>query len=73
MERNAFAIAEFASAPYAVTHRPRRVAAHCRRPPRHDLYRNIHAGLRMCMGDALSAVGRMDADDPADMAAVACR
>ncbi len=38
--------------------------------PRHDLYRNIHAGLRLCMGDALSAVGRMDADDPADVAAV---
>ena len=38
--------------------------------PRHDLYRNIHAGLRLCMADALAAVGCMDENDPADLAAV---
>ena len=70
MERNAFAVAESASAPYArhASTMPRRRALP--ETARHDLYRNIHAGLRMCMGDALSAVGRMDADDPADVAAV---
>jgi Hemerythrin HHE cation binding domain len=70
MERNAFAVAESASGPY-VSHSstpPRRRALP--ETARHDLYRNIHAGLRMCMGDALSAVGRMDADDPSDVAAV---
>ena len=70
MERNAFAVAESASAPYArhASTMPRRRALP--ETARHDLYRNIHAGLRLCMGDALSAVGRMDADDPADVAAV---
>ena len=70
MERNAFAVTESASGPY-VSHTstsPRRRALPT--TPRHDLYRNIHAGLRMCMGDAMSAVGRMDADDPADVAVV---
>jgi hypothetical protein len=41
--------------------------------PRHDLYRVIHAGLRLCMHEALGAVGRMDPTDPADVAAVTLR
>lgn len=52
--------------------------AHVRKPalrsvPRHDLYRWIHAGLRACMADALTAVARMDPDDPADVSAIAMR
>jgi hypothetical protein len=50
--------------------------AHVRRPalrtvPRHDLYRNVHAGLRACMTDALAAVARMDLGDPSDVMAIA--
>jgi hypothetical protein len=37
--------------------------------PRHDIYRKVHAGLRACMCEALTAVSRMDPDDPADVAA----
>ena len=70
MERNAVTTTELASDPYyshtSATPRRRELPA----TPRHELYRNIHAGLRLCMGDALSAVGRMDADDAADVAAV---
>jgi hypothetical protein len=71
MERNEFATAVVDSAPdlrYTSTTAPRRTASPA--APRHDLYRNIHGGLRLCMGEALAAVGRMDADDPADVAAV---
>jgi hypothetical protein len=71
MERNEFATAVVDSAP---DHRYGSSAAPHRRAlpaaPRHDLYRNIHGGLRLCMGEALAAVGRMDADDPVDVAAV---
>jgi len=38
--------------------------------PRHNLYRKIHLGLRVCMSDALAAIGRIDTDDPADVAAI---
>lgn len=41
--------------------------------PRHDLYRKIHNGLRLCMQEALAAVGRMDPDDPAEIGAVTLR
>jgi Hemerythrin HHE cation binding domain len=41
--------------------------------PRRDLYRNVHAGLRACMCDALTGVARTDADDDADVAALAVR
>jgi len=70
MERNAVATAECVSVPYTshTSAAPRRRALQA--TPRHDLYRNIHAGLRVCMSDALAAVGRMDGDDPADMASV---
>lgn len=70
MERNEFATAVVDSVPdnrRTSTAAPRRRASPA---PRYDLYRNIHGGLRLCMGDALAAVGRMDADDPADVAAV---
>jgi hypothetical protein len=71
MDRNEFSTAVVDSAPdshYASSATPRRRASPA--APRHDLYRNIHGGLRLCMGEALAAVGRMDADDPADVAAV---
>lgn len=34
--------------------------------PRYDLYAGIHKALRAFMGETLVAVGRMDANDPAD-------
>ena len=75
MERTEFATAVVDSAPdnrHASSSAPHRRAppGALSSAPRHDLYRNIHGGLRLCMGEALSAVGRMDADDPADVAAV---
>ena len=74
MDRNASntAVIDFVPvATYATRSAPRRAAAST--VPRHDLYRNVHNGLRLCMADALGAVGRMDADDPADVAAVTLR
>jgi hypothetical protein len=71
MERNEFATAVADSATdlqYTSATAPRRRGTPT--APRYDLYRNIHGGLRLCMGDALAAVGRMDADDPADVTAV---
>jgi hypothetical protein len=41
--------------------------------PRYDIYRKVHAGLRACMCEALTAVARMDPDDPADVAAIVVR
>lgn len=41
--------------------------------PRHDIYGNVHAGLRACMCEALTAVARMDPDDPADIAGIVMR
>jgi hypothetical protein len=41
--------------------------------PRHDLYFRIHAALRVCMTEAMTAVARMDPDDPADVSAVVMR
>jgi hypothetical protein len=35
-----------------------------------DLYTGIHKGLRAFMGDVLTTVGRMDANDPTEVAAV---
>jgi hypothetical protein len=78
MERNAFATPVFDSAPdsrigTSAAYRRRTLPAELPAASRHDLYRNIHGALRLCMGDALAAVGRMDADDPADVAAVTLR
>jgi len=36
--------------------------------PRVDLYAGIHKALRALMADTLTAVGRMDADDPLELA-----
>jgi hypothetical protein len=36
---------------------------------RYDIYRLIHKGLRACMTEALTAVGRIDCDDPREVAA----
>jgi len=35
-------------------------------PERFDLYRLIHKGLRACMSDALSALGRLDPEDDSE-------
>ena len=37
------------------------------RPPRHDLYAQIHKALRLAMVDTLARVGRLDADDEAEV------
>ena len=37
-------------------------------PRRHDIYRHVHKGLRALMGEVLTAVGRVDLDDPRDVA-----
>jgi hypothetical protein len=34
---------------------------------RYDIYRNIHHAMRACMGDTLSVVGRIDANDAEDL------
>lgn len=36
---------------------------------RHDIYAAIHKALRACMADALIALGRLDVDDPHELAA----
>ncbi len=41
--------------------------------PRYNMYRLIHKGLRAYAAETLTALGRMDADDPADVAAVCGR
>jgi hypothetical protein len=41
--------------------------------PRFDMYSGIHKALRAFMADTLLAVGRMDADDPEDVAQVSDR
>lgn len=37
--------------------------------PRLDLYAHIHKALRLFMGDTLQRLGRLDVDDPLDLAA----
>jgi hypothetical protein len=37
--------------------------------PRHDLYAHIHKALRLFMTDTLQHLGRLDVDDPLDVAA----
>jgi len=45
-------------------------AAHSQtRAPRHDLYAQIHKALRLAMVDTLTRVGRLDADDEAEVKA----
>ena len=39
------------------------------RAPRHDLYAQIHKALRLAMVDTLTRVGRLDADDEAEVKA----
>jgi len=39
------------------------------RAPRHDLYAQIHKALRLAMADTLTRVGRLDADDEAEVKA----
>ena len=39
-------------------------------PPRHDIYAFIHKGLRAFMAHTLVRVGRLDAQDPAEVAEV---
>jgi len=41
--------------------------------PRYDIYRLIHKALRECMGEVLTAVGRMDPDDNLERAAALAR
>ncbi|MFI4903605.1 MAG: hemerythrin domain-containing protein [Burkholderiales bacterium] len=53
------------------SHGPRKPTL--RSVPRHDLYAKVHAGLRACMCEALTAVARMDPDDPADIAGIVMR
>jgi hemerythrin-like domain-containing protein len=42
-------------------------------PARENLYLVVHKGLRMCMGDTLAAVGRMDPHDEDDVVATLAR
>lgn len=42
-------------------------------PTRENLYLVVHKGLRMCMGDTLAAVGRMDPHDEDDVVATLAR
>jgi Hemerythrin HHE cation binding domain len=53
------------------SHGPRK--ANLRSVPRHDLHGKVHAGLRACMCEALTAAARMDPDDPADIAGIVMR
>lgn len=39
-------------------------------PPRHDLYAFIHKGLRAFMAQVLTHAGRLDPEDPAEVAAL---
>ncbi len=52
----------------AATARDRAPALHS--VARHDLYRMIHLALRRCMVEAMLQAGRLDPDDPADVAAM---
>jgi hypothetical protein len=42
-------------------------------PARENLYLVVHKGLRMCMGDTLAAVGRMDPHDEDEVVATLAR
>jgi hypothetical protein len=35
---------------------------------RHDLYTTVHKGMRACMAEVLTTIGRIDASDPAEVA-----
>lgn len=45
-------------------------AAPAAAPARYNIYANIHKALRASMGETLVAVGRLDADDDSEIAAV---
>ncbi|MBS0320813.1 MAG: hemerythrin domain-containing protein [Proteobacteria bacterium] len=72
MNSHAFAAAHASSGDAPVTRRPDRAthAPELRAVARHDLYRMIHLALRRCMAEAMLQAGRLDADDPADVAAM---
>ena len=52
------------SAPTSITHRRTDTAR------RHDIYLFVHKGLRSFMGDVLTAVGRLDAEDSGEVTRV---
>jgi hypothetical protein len=51
------------------TETPKTPATVAATAPRVDLYAGIHKALRLCMADTLARVGRLDADDRAELAA----